>query len=95
LNLTLEFVIFKFQVFRNDKGITHFRKIFSTRFTKKHYHRNPKAGGRSVSIKIERRVSGVITCSVSLRSATIKPETFEGRKLKIVQVSKQANARIF
>jgi hypothetical protein len=27
----------------------------------------------------------VFTCPMSLRSTTVKPETFKGRKLKIVQ----------
>jgi hypothetical protein len=53
-----------------------------------------RRGGRSVSIKIERRVSGVITRLVS-PGTTVKLETFKGRKLKIVQTLEQAKARIF
>jgi len=48
-------------------------------FTKEHHPQNPKVGGRSVSIRIERRVSSVITLLVSPGSATVKFETFKVR----------------
>jgi len=44
LNLTLRFAFFRFQVFRNHISITHFWKIFLTKFTKEHHPWNSKAG---------------------------------------------------
>jgi len=55
----------RFQVCRNHKGITRFWKIFSNKCTKEHHPRNLKARGRSISTRIGRRVSSVITHPMS------------------------------
>jgi hypothetical protein len=94
-DLTLGFVVFRFQVLRNHKGITHFQKIFPQNLLKSATLKIQRQWGRSVSIRIERRVLGVITHLVSPRSVAVKPETFKDRKLNIFQASEQAKTRIF
>jgi len=42
-------------------------------------------------MRIERNVSGVITCPVSPGSAPVEPETFKGQELKIVQALEEVD----
>lgn len=66
-----------YHVGRNNKDIIEFRKIFSTKLTKEHHHRNSKAEGRTISTRTERRVLGVITHLASLEGAPVKLKTLQ------------------